>query len=213
MTSNAYVSHQIVGRARLRVPEKRGDANYFEAVRQKLSAEAGVEAVQVSPQTGSILIHHKGPLAPIVAAASGHDLFRIADQATVTATRPNPIKPPGAARNAVATGLSGLALVQLARGQAFGSAVENFWHAYGSKRFLQRPALAGLFAAIGAYQLLRGRYLGSATSLFFYAMVTRQLALSERQEGSRERIASKAKPEVPRPPSHKRAEIVFPRRA
>ncbi|MBV9530848.1 MAG: hypothetical protein JO283_07225 [Bradyrhizobium sp.] len=75
--------------------------------------------------------------------------------------------------NAAANGLAGLALLQTSRD--FGTAIDNFWNAYGATR-LQRPGLAALFAAVGAYQGFSGRYLGSATSLFFYSLVTRQLA-------------------------------------
>jgi hypothetical protein len=115
--------------------------------------------------------------------------------------------------DAVATGLSGLALFQLARGQAFGSAVENFWNSYGAKQLLQRPGLAGLFAAIGVYQVLSGRYLGSAASLLFYSMVTRRLASSEREKRSHAGVTSEATSEALERPPRKRAEVVFPRRS
>jgi hypothetical protein len=194
MTPTAYVAHQIAGRTRLRVPEKRGDSSYFEIVRQRLSGNPAVERVRVTPETASILFHHAGTIAPILTAAAEHGLFRIAEQTRVPTRRSVLVRTSGvtgvtplSGLDAAATGLSGLALFQVARGQAFGSAVENFWHAYGAKRLLQRPGLAALFAVIGAYQVLSGRYLGSATSLLFYSMVTRRLASSERENHPRAR--------------------------
>jgi hypothetical protein len=213
MTPTAYVSHQIAGRVRLRVPDKRGDSDYFEMVRQRLAAQGSLERMQISPQTGSILIHHAGSVGPILAAATEHDLFRMADQTRTTRSPPILHQTSGAGRTALANGLSGLALLQVARGHALGSAVENFWHAYGSKRFLQRPALAGLFLTIGIYQVLNGRYLGSATSLLFYAMVTRQLASSERDQSAPGRGAPASRSETFAQPSARRGELVFPKKA
>ncbi|WP_024508594.1 hypothetical protein [Bradyrhizobium sp. ARR65] len=217
MTPTAYIAHQVAGRIRLRVTEKRGDDSYFETVKQKLSANSAVERLKVTPETASILLHHAGSFAPIAAAAAEYELFRIADRTTAPTSQSSPLTTsgvgPASALDAVATGLSGLALFQLARGQAFGSAVENFWNAYGAKQLLQRPGLAGLFAAIGVYQVLSGRYLGSATSLLFYSMVTRRLASSEREKRTRAQVASEATSEALERPPKKRPEVVFPRRS
>ena len=217
MTPTAYIVHQIAGRIRLRVPERRGDSNYFETIRQKLSANPAVQQLRVTPETASILLLHAGSIAPMAAAAAECNLFRIADHDVSPTSEPIPLRnsavKPQSALDAVATGLSGLALVQVARGQAFGSAVENFWNAYGAKRILQRPGLAGLFAAIGIYQLLSGRYLGSATSLLFYSMVTRRLASSERETRTRIRAVSESTPEALKRPRRRTADVIFPRRA
>ena len=82
--------------------------------------------------------------------------------------------------DAAATGLAGLALFQLARGNAIGTAAENFWNAYGAQRFLGRSEIAAGFALLGIFQLLRGELLGSASSLFFYSLIARQLASLDR---------------------------------
>jgi hypothetical protein len=82
----------------------------------------------------------------------------------------------------VATGLGGLALLQVARGQVAGSAAENFWNAYGAQRILGRPEIVAGFAVLGIVQVLRGRLFGSAASLLFYSLVTRQLASADRAE-------------------------------
>jgi len=194
MLPTAYLVHQISGRMRLRVPDKRGDAGYFKSVTKALSGLAGVEQVVVTPATASILIHHKGGTEAIVAAASERGLFAIdvvpkrSPRQSSTEVNTNRILP--SSLDTAAKGLAGLALLQAARGQPFGSAVENFWNGYGAMRLLERPGLAAIFAAIGVYQALRGRYLGSAASLYFYSLLTRQLAAAEesraglrRQEG------------------------------
>ena len=191
MLPTAYLVHQISGRTRLRVPDKRGDTGYFKSVTKALSGLAGVEQVIVTPATASILIHHKGETEPIVAAASERGLFAIdvvpkrsagpsSTEVDTNRILPSPL-------DTAAKGLAGLALLQAARGQPFGSAVENFWHGYGAKRLLGRPGLAAIFAAIGIYQAFRGRYLGSAGSLYFYSLITRQLAAEKASAGPRRR--------------------------
>ena len=184
MLPTAYLVHQISGRTRLRVPDKRGDTGYFKSVTKALSGLAGVEQVIVTPATASILIHHKGDTEPIVAAARERGLFAIdvvpkrSPGPSSTEVDTNRILP--SPLDTAAKGLAGLALLQAARGQPFGSAVENFWHGYGARHLLGRPGLAAIFAAIGVYQAFRGRYLGSAASLYFYSLMTRQLAAAEK---------------------------------
>ncbi|MGD0230241.1 MAG: HMA2 domain-containing protein [Syntrophorhabdales bacterium] len=80
MTPDAFVTHRTTGRLRLRVPSKRGDAIYFASVRDALSAVQGVERVDVSPLTGSILLHHTGPFTEIVDASQPLDLFTIREE-------------------------------------------------------------------------------------------------------------------------------------
>ncbi|MBV8700177.1 HMA2 domain-containing protein [Bradyrhizobium sp.] len=193
MVPIAYVEHEIPGRLRLRVPDRRGDSGYFESIKQGLSKHPGVKQLNVAPATASILLHYDGAAEPITAAAHQHGLFEIVHR-TLRSASPSP---PAAnestvlpsALKTVANGLAGLALLQAGRGQPFGNAVENFWNAYGAMRILQRPGLTALFAAVGAYQVLQGRYLGSATSLFFYSLVTRHLATNH-SKASSPRIAA-----------------------
>ncbi len=217
MIPTAYVSHQIAGRTRLRVPEKRGDGSYFERVRQTLSGDPAIERVKATPETASVLLHHAGSIAPIAAAAAEHGLFRIADQPMEPASQPVPVRTSAVSSlsplDAGATGLSGLALLQAVRGQAFGSAIENFWNAYGARRLLQRSDLVVLFAAIGAYQALSGRYLGSASSLLFYSMVLRRIASSERETKPGRRAISEPRSEaLGRRDPNRPAAVIVPRR-
>lgn len=191
MLPKAYLVHQIPGRMRLRIPEKRGDSSYFESISKALSRHAGVEDLVTAPATASILIHHQEPAEPIIASASERGLFAIVPEPqparTESATEVNTSRFFPSTLHAVANGLAGLAVLQATRGQPFGSAVENFWNGYGARRFLDRPGLAAMFAAIGVYQALCGRYFGSAASLYFYSLMARQLAAAETAKASAQR--------------------------
>jgi hypothetical protein len=186
MVPMAYVAHQIPGRIRLRVPDRRGDNRYFESVRKTLSEHPAVERLRASPVSASIVIHHQGAATPITAAASQRGLFEIAPapSASQAAPRKEARAASGSPFDPVATGLAGLALLQASRGQVFGSAAENFWNAHGARRILQRPGLAAFFAVVGAYQVFRGRYFGPAASLYFYSLAIRQVAKSETAGGN-----------------------------
>jgi hypothetical protein len=59
------------------VPSRKGDAVYFSSVRDALSASQGVDAVEVSPLTGSVLVRHSAPLAEIIDASRLRELFTI----------------------------------------------------------------------------------------------------------------------------------------
>jgi hypothetical protein len=62
-------------RLRIKIPSKKGDAPYFVTLREKLSDCPGVEAVSVSPQTGSALILHDCETKAIFAYAKRNELF------------------------------------------------------------------------------------------------------------------------------------------
>ncbi|BCX80638.1 hypothetical protein MIT9_P0212 [Methylomarinovum caldicuralii] len=62
MTVRAYVSHVASNRFRLRIPDKRGLDDYFQALGQVLAARAEVSAVEVNPRTASVLLCHDGSL-------------------------------------------------------------------------------------------------------------------------------------------------------
>ena len=207
----AYIEHQIPGRVRLRIPERRGDAAFFQRIVGTLSKLPDVTELDGSPLTGSIRIRHKGPSEAIMAAAGKEGLFEIGKREGEA----EPKKPPeqsGASTTAphgdagtldsIATGLSGLALFQVAQGEVTGSAAENFWNAYGAQRLLRNTAITAGFGLLGVYQLLQGQWLGSASSLFFYALVARQIAAFDRAAGAMMERSEPPKPaaELPKPP-------------
>lgn len=75
MIPDAFFTHRMAGRFRLRVPSRKGDDIYFASVRDALSAMEGVERVEVSPRTASILVHHRVPIGEIMEAPGSRDLF------------------------------------------------------------------------------------------------------------------------------------------
>lgn len=177
MTPIATIQHQIPGRLRLRIPACRGDVSFFHGIVQALSKLPGVEKLDAIPLTGSIIIRHSGSAQAIAAAATEQGLFEIGPEEPKEAPAPSTRRRPySGLRSTAATGLSGLALFQVARGQLTGNAAENFWNAYGAQRILGRPEIAAGFVLLGIVQVLRGQLLGSASSLLFYSLITRQLA-------------------------------------
>lgn len=181
MTPIATIQHQIPGRLRLRIPARRGDVSFFHHIVQVLSKLPSIAELSAIPLTGSIIIRHSGPAQAITAAATEQGLFEIGPEEPKKAPAPSSRRRPHAGlRGTAATGLSGLALFQVARGRLTGNAAENFWNAYGAQRILGRPEIAAGFVLLGIAQVLRGQLLGSASSLFFYSLITRQLASIDR---------------------------------
>jgi hypothetical protein len=192
----AYIEHQLPGRVRLRVPSRRGEVPFFERVVQELSKCPAIRELNAIPLTGSITLHYLEPLQPITAAAADQRLFetcRLEPETNASELkRASSLSEGSGLTHGIATGLSGLGLFRATQGNVFGSAAENFWHAFGAQRFLGRPDIAAGFAALGVYQMLRGRLFGSASSLFFYALVMRQMAAME-QARSRGRTVAAAR--------------------
>lgn len=62
MITRAYLSHIAMGRVRLKIPAKRGNKEYFQALETALAAHSDIDAVQANPRTGSVLILHSGSL-------------------------------------------------------------------------------------------------------------------------------------------------------
>ncbi len=208
----AYIEHQIPGRMRLRVPERRGDVAFFERVVGALSKLSDVVELDGSPLTASIRIRHTGRSEAITGAAVKGGLFEVGKLGGET--KPNkPRKEPGPGAggphseagmlDTIATGLSGLALFQVTQGQVTGSAAENFWNAYGAQRLLGRKEVATAFGLLGLYQLFQGQWLGSASSLFFYALIARQVAAFDRAANAVAGLGEPPEPagELPKPPS------------
>ncbi len=137
----AYVEHQIPGRLRLRIPERRGDVAFFQRVVGALSKVPDVTELDGSPLTGSVRIRYSGTAEAIAAAAAKEGLFEIRKRDGEAQPKKPPKEPasPGAPHgdagmlDSIATGLSGLALFQVTQGQVTGSAAENFWNAYGAR--------------------------------------------------------------------------------
>src|SRR5689334_17759009 len=78
----ARICHVSPGRVRVRIPERRYDAQYFAAVRELVSAWPGVESVEVNPVTAGVLVRFAADpggfsLGDFPPDALGNDLFTI----------------------------------------------------------------------------------------------------------------------------------------
>ncbi len=86
MNAEALVVHNMAGRIRIRVPSKKGNAAYFTAVKETLSACVGVEGVEVAPFTGSILVRCHGPTEGIIGWAESQGLFVVRQEQSIKVT-------------------------------------------------------------------------------------------------------------------------------
>ncbi len=86
MNAEALVVHNMAGRIRIRVPSKKGNAAYFTAVKEALSACVGVEGVEVAPFTGSILVRCHGPTEGIIGWAESQGLFVVRQEQSIKVT-------------------------------------------------------------------------------------------------------------------------------
>lgn len=60
MADSAYVVHRLRGRLRLRLPQRKGEADYFATLRERLLALPGVVEIRANPLSGSVLCHYEG---------------------------------------------------------------------------------------------------------------------------------------------------------
>lgn len=183
----AHVEHELPGRVRLRVPSRRGNRGYFADAGQRIAGLAGVRRVQANPLTGGLLVEHAADTAAVAAFAREHGLFDVQSGAVPAQARalvPAGTPPAPHPMSVAALGLAGAGVVQLARGQALGSASESLWNAYNAQAVLKQPVLAAGLAGLGLVQLARGPVLGSAVSLFLYALSARRLARGQAPDPS-----------------------------
>jgi len=144
-TEPAWLTHRIDGRARIKLPERRGDAPHFAKVAEELRALPGVVDVQANALTGGLLVLHEGPLEPILTQARSKRLFEVnANQ---------PAAPPVAERLRRQLGKLSGELRQDTGGES------------------DLASLIFLVLMVGAIiQLLRGNFLAPAVSLLWYAL-------------------------------------------
>jgi hypothetical protein len=74
---DAFLSHKISGRARLKIPSKKGDFHYFKSLKEQLSGCSGIETVEVNPVSGSILIVHASDIEKIAEYARNKNIFNL----------------------------------------------------------------------------------------------------------------------------------------
>lgn len=78
MLPAAYISHQVEGRMRIRIPSRRRDKYYFDLVTRSLRECEGILALRVNALTGSVLIIHLLNVDTIAEYAERNGLFTLA---------------------------------------------------------------------------------------------------------------------------------------
>lgn len=78
----AYIKHQLPGRVRLKIPQKKGDYRYFDRIAELFADCPGITQLQLNPQAASMLICHETDAAfPNIAEfAQTHGLFTLVEQ-------------------------------------------------------------------------------------------------------------------------------------
>ncbi len=81
--SSAYIKHQLPGRVRLKIPQKRGDFCYFDQLAELFTGSpGGINQLQLNPPAASILICHETKIdfLNITEFAQKNGLFTIIEQ-------------------------------------------------------------------------------------------------------------------------------------
>jgi hypothetical protein len=149
MLPHAEITHNSPGRLRLRIRARRGRADYFAGIEEKLVQCPGVERVVTNPVTGSVLLEPAVDLAALVAFTQAQQLFQLAQAPVLMAPLTQQVAERLSALNGELRrfsgggidlgslgflGLATLAAVQLQRGHVLGPASTLLWYAAGLLR-------------------------------------------------------------------------------
>jgi len=148
----AYIKHQLPGRVRLKIPQKRGDIGYFDRIAELFADCPGITQLQLNPPAASILICHRTRtrFLKIAEFAQTNGLFTITEQPEQE-TFSLPYLP--------IPKLTSLSLNRL------DESLMDFSRGRLDGRSLLFLALVGL----AVRQMTKGRIMGPATSLLWYA--------------------------------------------
>lgn len=92
MLPRAHIVHQLRGRLRLRIREKRQEPEYFEELLNRLQSVKGVSEVRVNDTTGSLLLlHPELPYAELEAQLKELELFEIVATSEAKGSALNPV--------------------------------------------------------------------------------------------------------------------------
>ncbi|HJW81415.1 MAG TPA: hypothetical protein VJ396_04140 [Acidiferrobacterales bacterium] len=155
MLPHAEITHNSPGRLRLRIRARRGHADYFAGIEEKLVQCPGIERVVTNPVTGSVLLEPAIDLAALVAFTQAQQLFQLAQTPALMAPLTQQVAEHFADLNGELRRFSGggidlgalgfigmvtLAAVQLQRGHVLGPASTLLWYAAG---LLRMPPTGG----------------------------------------------------------------------
>jgi hypothetical protein len=133
---------------RIKVPEKRRDAAFFNVVADRLAAWESIERVETNPLTASVLIYFSDPQRLLLEAAVKNDLLDIDFEDAVAEPSDQIVS-----RTAV---------------RSFDTA-DHGLRRWTRNQLDMRSAIFLLLFAGGLYQLLRGRVSTPAPTLLWYA--------------------------------------------
>lgn len=149
----AFVSHQVDGRVRLRVPDMRRQDEYFQRMRQRLADLPGLRRLTTNTRTGSVLIEYSGKLEALDELGSRLGLFRVQNRPhphsmsewlyTFTTAPDNFLKRVTDGRvdaaGITALTLAGAGILQIVRGQALPAGWTLLWNATNLVRDVGSP--------------------------------------------------------------------------
>lgn len=150
MATNAVIAHRLPGRVRLVIRERRGDADYFSDLSDRLGRYPNVRHTRVNPTTGSVALQFVGSLEDMLRRADQEDLFLIVE-GTKADRHP---RARGRSATAPVNLVSGreinrmfmlgsalvvVGVVQVLRGELFPPALSVFWTAAAAFRLAERP--------------------------------------------------------------------------
>ncbi|MGD8618514.1 MAG: hypothetical protein PVH54_04930 [Gammaproteobacteria bacterium] len=146
MPAVACIVHQIRGRMRLRIREKRQNTGFFDAVITQLESLPGIERVTVNTSTGSVILYHELPNNEmLVEQLLDTGMFVFSAETVRQSSVFNPLRSSlsgieqaiksGTAGNVdlrtlAFLGMMGLTLHQVLRGQVLGPALPMLWNAF-----------------------------------------------------------------------------------
>jgi hypothetical protein len=143
----ALIVHFTRRRLRIKVPERRRDAAFFDYVRNRLVAWDSVERVETNPLTASILVHFSAPEPLFLEAVGKNDFLNI--DLDAMARPAEPVMTSVAIRSFVAG--------------------DNALRSWTANAIDVRSVVFLLLFVGGVYQLLRGRMSTPAPTLLWYA--------------------------------------------
>jgi hypothetical protein len=141
MTAKAVIVHQIPGRIRIRIPEKRGDSAYFLELSEKLAGIDNVQNVKTNAATGSVVIEFSSSLDTVIEKLRLLDLDvdmqqSLPEKQPVSMPRDRVMKPlnivSGREINSMfmmGSLLTVIGLAQTFRGKILAPALTAFWYA------------------------------------------------------------------------------------
>ena len=188
MIPTAYVAHALPDRVRVKIPERRGDQEYFAALAARVSSLERVRNVRVNADAASIVVETENAAAVTRRIASDKALFAIAPAreraplarpSDVTASTDAPAvarrRPFVRAGDAPAAGPKLYEAVKRSSGR---SAIENVAHAVATFGIRRDVLLASVFAGTAILQLATGDVLSSVLAVAFRAVDASGLRVS-----------------------------------